>query len=326
VILAGDVGGTKTNLALFDVEDGRLVRRSSASLASRDHPGLAQALAAFLPHPRPPVEAAGFGVAGPVSGGRVRTTNLPWVVDRDAIAAFLGGAPVRILNDLEATAWGVTVLPPSALAVLQEGVEDPEGNAAVIAAGTGLGEAILVRHEGRLVASASEGGHATFAPTEAETDAFAAWLRARHGHVSAERVVSGMGLEGLHAYTHDPARGGAAPHAWEAADVPAALARAAAEASCPDCLRAFGIFLRCYGSEAGNLALKAAATAGLYVGGGIAARNLDAMKDGTFVRAFRAKGRFEAYLARIPVRVILDESAPLAGAALVAARAAGLPV
>lgn len=324
MILAGDVGGTKTRLARYEVRDGRLVELRSHSFASGAVAGLAEAIRAFQPLPDPTLEAAGFGVAGPVRGGRVRTTNLPWEVDARALSVNLSIPFVRLMNDLEAMALGIEVLDGGDLVRLQDGEPDPEGNAAVIAAGTGLGEALMIRHEGRLHPCATEGGHADFAPHDVEMQELLASLQARIGHVSAERVISGIGLESLYEYHHDPERGGPRPHLSPDAEIPRLMAAEARKGVCEGCRRAFCLFLRAYGAEAGNLALKAAATSGLYVGGGIAAANLESMRDGTFMAAFVDKGRFESWMRRIPVTVILNESAPLLGAALVAARAAGL--
>jgi glucokinase len=324
VILAGDVGGTKTRLARFDLADGRLVEIRSRSFASADFPGLADAIRRFESLPDPSLKAAAFGVAGPVRGERVRTTNLPWEVDARDLSRSLGIPVVRLLNDLEAMALGVEALEAKDLATLQEGEPDPEGNAAVIAAGTGLGQALLIRHEGRLRASATEGGHADFAPHDDEAVEVLAALRRRFGHVSAERIVSGMGLDFLYEYNHDTARGRPSPHLEPPSEIPRLMAGAARDGTCPACRRAFSLFLGAYGAEAGNLALRAAATGGLFVGGGIAAANDDMMRDGTFLAAFRAKGRFEGWMRRVPVRVILNEATPLLGAALAAARAAGL--
>jgi glucokinase len=323
MILAGDIGGTKTNLALFAIEGRRLLRSASTTLSSHEFKGLAEAVSSFLMSPRPPIEAAAFGVAGPVERGRVRTTNLPWVVDQEEMARFLGAGVVRILNDLEAMAWGIELLEPDDLVTLQEGVPQSQGNAALIAAGTGLGEAILFRHNGRLVPSPSEGGHADFAPTNAEMDAFLQWMRDQIGHVSVERVASGIGLESIYGFFHDPKAGGSPDHVRSRTDIGAAVAKAAASGECGGCSRTFGLFLRSFGAEAGNLALKAGATGGVYVGGGIAFKNIDAMKDGRFLDGFNQKGRFEEYMKRIPVHVIMDQTTPLLGAALAAARALG---
>jgi len=322
MILAGDIGGTKINLALYAVDGRRLLKSASATLPSREFSGLVEALASFLMSPRPPIEAAGFGIAGPLRGGRVHTTNLPWIVNGDELSRFLGISSVRLLNDVEAMAWGIEMLDAEDLASIQEGEADAEGNAVLVAAGTGLGMAILFRHGGRLHPTATEGGHADFAATDAEMDAFLPWMRERQGHVSVERIGSGMGLANMYQFFHDPAHGGEMPHAPEGADLGATVSREAARGTCGGCGRAFGMFLRCLGAEAGNMALKTGATSGVYLGGGVAAKNVDALCDGRFLRAFTDKGRFRDYMEKIPVRVILDQTAPLNGAALAAARAA----
>lgn len=315
MFLAGDVGGTKTRLALFDVEAGRLAIRQEGTFKSAEHAGLAEVLKAFLPAPLPALEGAGFGVAGPVIGGRVKTTNLPWEVDSRSLGTILGTPPALLLNDLEAMAWGIEALDPSEIHTLQEGIADPEGGAALIAAGTGLGQALLFRHEGRLIPRATEGGHSDFAPNDDASDTLLAWLRGGLGHVSAERVASGIGLESLYDFHHQASRGGIPPHHPPDGDRARILAESAGNRSCTSCIQGFDLFLRCYGAEAGNLALKAGATAGLYVGGGIAAKNLRAMDDGRFILAFRAKGRYEDYMRNIPVKVLLNQAAPLLGAA-----------
>ena len=324
MILAVDVGGTKTNFALYQAEGKRLILGAFKSAASPDFPSLQAALASFLLSPRPPIEAAGIGVAGPVVGGAARTTNLSWKIERSELQGFLGITAVIILNDLVAMAQGIEMLGAEDLLTIQEGEPDPDGNAALIASGTGLGEAILVRHEGRLIPSASEGGHSDFAPIDGETNALLGWLRGQVGHVSVERVVSGIGLEGIYRFFHDPDHGGSPPHVPKDADVPRVVAEAARSGACPGCGRAFGLFLRCFGAEAGNLALKAAATNGLYVGGGIAYRNAEAIRDGRFLCAFHDKGRFAGYMERVPLHVIMNPTAPLLGAALAAGRASGI--
>jgi glucokinase len=324
MILAGDVGGTKTNLALFDVSEGRLTQKTAASVPSGGFSGLGDAIERFLSPDGPSIRAAGFGVAGPVSGNRVKPTNLPWELDSREIASRFGIGCVRILNDLEAMAWGIQALEPGDLVTLQEGSPNPDGNGAVIAAGTGLGEALLIRHEGRLFPTATEGGHTDFGPSDEETDRLMVWMRRKYGHVSAERVVSGPGLEEIYYFAHDGTAEGARAHFPEGTDIPGAVAGGAASGSCDTCRHALDLFIRCYGAEAGNLALKSASTSGFYVGGGIAAKNIEAMKNGRFMRAFLDKGRFAGYLRRIPVKVVMNESAPLLGAALVAARMAGI--
>jgi glucokinase len=306
------------------VEGRRLLRSAAATLPSQEFRDLPAALTAFLLSPRPPIQAAAFGIAGPVRGGKVQTTNLPWVVEADALARFLGLTSVRLLNDVEAMAWGIEAVDPSDLVTIQPGEPDPAGACALIAAGTGLGEAMLFRHAGKLWPVATEGGHADFAPIDAEMDAFLGWMRLQQPHVSVERVASGLGLANLYRFFHDPAHGGEMAHAPRGADLGAVVAREAERGTCGGCGRAFGMFLRCLGAEAGNLALKTGATGGLYLGGGVVARNVEALKDGRFLRAFRDKGRFEGYMEALPVHAIVDPATPLMGAALAAARGSGL--
>jgi glucokinase len=323
MILSGDVGGTKTNLAIYTVDQGKLCRGRSGSFKSRDYGGLCEVIQEFIGNDSPEIEAAGFGVAGPVHHGRVKTTNLPWEVDGREIAARLNLSGVTMLNDLEAMAWGIELLGPEEVVTLQEGQPYSEGNAALIAAGTGLGQAFLVRHEGRLIPSACEGGHTDFAPNDPDMDAYLFWMRERLPHVSMERVASGSGLALVYKFFHAQERHGREPHHEEGTDVAKLVAQSARTGSCESCTRAFDLFIRCYGAEAGNLALKTGATAGLYVGGGVAAKNADLMQDGRFIKAFCQKGRYHEYMEKIPVRLILDQSTPLLGAALAVARKAG---
>jgi glucokinase len=320
MILAGDVGGTKVQLALYD-EGGEVRKPVRADrLASRDHGTFEDAVRAFL-GPAPRVTRAVLGIAGPVVGNRCEATNLPWVVDGGSLAGALGGARVRLLNDLEATAWGIGSLAPADLETLQAG-EPEAGNRAVIAAGTGLGEALLAFRDGRWHPSPSEGGHADFASRDPLEDELLLWMRARHGRVSYERVLSGRGLAAIHRFLRETARGdepAAVARAFDAAEEPAAVVtEAALDGSCERAAIALGVFVGVYGAEAGNLALKALAVGGMYVAGGIALRILPALRDGRFVRAFSAKGRLSPLLARIPVHVVLDPQAPLWGAAVLA--------
>jgi glucokinase len=261
-----------------------------------------------------PIAAASFGVAGPVLGERAQLTNVPWEVDARAVVERFGFARVRLLNDLESMAYAVPALHPSELHVLQHGESRDDGNLALIAAGTGLGEALLHRIDGRLRPSSSEGGHADFAArTEREIRLLRA-LTGRFGRVDVERVVSGHGLSNIFPVAHERAcRAGIAP---EAADAPAAISNAALEGRCPGCVETLDIFVEAYGAEAGNLALRSVATGGVFVGGGIAPKILPALARGGFMNAFRAKAPLDALLARIPVAVILNADAGLLGAAI----------
>jgi glucokinase len=323
MLLAGDVGGTNMRLALFEEEGGRLVEKRRARFATRDFPTLHDALDGFLAGERR-LEAAAFGVAGPVRHGRAEGTNVAFSIDAEEIRADLG-APAVVLNDLEANAWGLAELGPSDFEVLNRGEDDPAGNGALISAGTGLGEAILFRSGAGFVPMPSEGGHSSFAPRNDEEIELLKTLRLRHGHVSWERVVSGPGLATL--YRFERVLSGLAEPEWltraiaASGDAAPVVSKSALDETDPVCQRTMHRFVSLYGAEAGNLALKALATGGLYVGGGIAPKILPLMREGFFT-AFAAKGRFGSILARIPIRVILNDSCAILGAARAAARTA----
>jgi len=307
VILAGDIGGTRTRLALVDGD----VREPAALeiYRSREHTGLEEMVAAFLADHPAEVKGACFGVAGPVRGGRcVDTTNLAWPVEGDVLARTIGISAVSLLNDLEANAWGIEALGPDDVAVLNDGDADATGNAAVCSAGTGLGEAGLYWDGERHRPFACEGGHTDFAPRSELEVALWRDLVREFGHVSYERVCSGMGL--VHLYTF--LAGGCELSGPE-------ISQAALEGSDETAVQALDLMVSIYGAEAGNLALKVMATGGVYLGGGIPPRILPKLQDGAFMRAFTDKGRFEPLLARIPVRVILNDRTALMGAALCAA-------
>lgn len=317
MILAGDVGGTHVRLALFEEEGGRLVSREEATLPSREEPGLERPVETFLKGRS--VAAAGFGVAGVVRNGRCEATNLPWAVDAAVLARRLALPRVALVNDLYANALGIFELPEADFAVVNAGVADPGGNAALIAAGTGLGEAYLVRAGGRLVPQASEGGHASFAPRGPVEIDLLRHLQRNWSHVSVERVLSGPGLGELYAF--ERSRSGVPEPAWLSAeiaregDAAPAVGRAGLSGRDEVAGRTLERFLSIYGAEAGNLALKILATAGVYVGGGIAPKMLPKLLDGTFFGAFCDKGRFASVLARIPVKVITNDLCALHGAA-----------
>ena len=326
MILAGDVGGTKTALAALDETSAtrRIVRE--ATLASREIESFEDAVAAFVGGaPALRVRAACFGVAGPVVDGRCVTTNLPWELEEATLAGALG-CPVRLINDLEAAATGVLDLPDEDFLILQSGERRSGRHMAMIAAGTGLGEAFMIWSGARYQVVASEGGHADFAPRdELEVDLLR-FLRAEFGHVSYERVVSGPGLHHLYRFLQTRA-GHAAPdwlrHRLGSEDPSAVISEVALAGDDPVCVEALDCFVSVYGSEAGNLALKAVATGGVVVGGGIAPRIRARLAGGRFVKAFLAKGRFAELLSTVPVKVALDPRAPLWGAARVAGELAG---
>jgi glucokinase len=323
VVVVGDIGGTRARLSLLS-PSGRTLRHSV--FESRKYRSLEAVVAEFLDAegPRPKVGVAVFGIAGPVVAGRCVATNLPWVVDTRVLARKLRIKRVELLNDLVALSLGALTVPKSKLRALgAAGAPKKRGaNVAVIAAGTGLGEAMLVWDGERLVPSATEGGHADLAPNDEEQVALLAFLRDRFGHVSWERVLSGSGLGNIYDFfvsaggvpeTADNARAVAA-----AADRNAAIAALAEGRRSEAAARGVAMFAKLYGAEAGNLALKTLAVGGVFVCGNIAARMAGTLEQDGFLDAFVAKGRFEALMRKIPVAVVLDSDIGLAGAATVA--------
>ena len=321
MILAGDVGGTKTILAAFEPDRRDPVLEET--YASRDHASLDQILESFLDRHRPWVEQACLGIAGPVRNGRSHATNLPWVVNADALARRLGTRETYLINDLEASAWGIPALGPEDLVTLNAGSPEASGNAAIIAAGTGCGEAGLFWDGRAHRPFATEGGHTDFAPRDELEMALLRYLLARHERVSYERLVSGPGLVTLYEFLRDSGHGQEPPGLSEAlrrGDGGRAISEAARQGQSPLCEKALDLFMSIYGAEAGNLALKHLSSAGLYVGGGIAPKNLWKIRDGTFMKAFTAKGRMRPILEAMPVKVILNQRTALFGAARCAAR------
>lgn len=317
MLLCGDIGGTNTTLALVPADGAGAPLRLTV-YASRDARVFDELLARFLADAPGSIQAACFAVAGPVAGDRVATTNLPWVIDAAALSAALGGVRVFLVNDLEAMAWGTAGMQDGELAVLNPGIPGRRGNAAVIAAGTGLGEAGLAWDGVRHVPFATEGGHADFAPRSEREMRLLRYLFERFEHVSYERVLSGSGLVHLFEFLRDVEHrpdadtvvGGVAE-----AERPAAITAAALARGVPIAVAALELFAAIYGAEAGNLALKMKATVGVYVGGGIAPKILPKLIDGGFRAAFLAKGRFADFLAEVPVRAILAPHVGLRGAA-----------
>jgi glucokinase len=323
LVLAGDIGGTKTVLGLFRARGLDVVLMRDATYPSRDFPNLEPIIQAFLGDgSSSPIAAACFGVAGVVIDGTVTTTNLPWTLDGKTLRHAIPSAEVKIINDLEATAWGMIHLSPTQVVSLQDG-RVRRGHKALIAAGTGLGEALVIdTGEGALVI-ASEGGHADFAPRTEQESALLDYLRREFGHVSYERVLSGPGLLNIYRFLRDT-RGSVEPR-WlsdrlQTGDPSAVVSEIGLAGGDLNCVEALDMFASIYGAEAGNLGLKVVALGGVYVGGGIAVKIRDKLADGSFVAAFRAKGRFATLMESIPVRLALDSRAPLLGAASVAAR------
>jgi glucokinase len=323
IVLAGDVGGTKSALALFDKDDRgglRLVR--DGTLPSRQFASLELAIEQFLAAgERPAIAAVCLGVAGPVVDGKCVATNLPWVIDERVLRAAIPSPRVKLLNDLEVAAHGVLGLPPTELRPLQPGLTRP-GNLVLIAAGTGLGEALIIRDGDRRIVIASEGGHGDFAARGDLEEDLLRYLRKEFGRVSLERVLSGPGLFNVYRFLRDSGWAKESPAVAErmrTTDPPAVVTEMALRKADPLCDKALDVFVSAYGAEAGNLALKALAVGGVLVSGGIAPRIIDRLVAGGFVAAFRDKGRLAPLMESLAINVSLNPRAPLLGAAHVAA-------
>jgi glucokinase len=352
MILAGDIGGTKTHLALFDWLTERVEPVRLETFHSGDYTSLEEMLKEFLVPPKPPtpideleqttnentepadepkpeapvkIGAACFGVAGPVIQNRCHTTNLPWVLDGDAIAKQFEIPHVRLLNDLEAMAHGILLLRPDELATLNAGTPPAQKQAiALIAAGTGLGESILFWDGTSYRPMPTEGGHADFAPNSDNEIELLRHVRSQYLHVSYERVLSGPGLHAIYEYVRDTKKN---EPTWLAekikvGDPAAEIAEAGLKGQAEIAKQALDLFASIYGAEAGNLALKAMAINGLYLGGGIAPKLLSKLKDGTFMKAFTNKGRYKRLMSSIPVHVVMNDRTALMGAASTAAQLA----
>jgi glucokinase len=326
LILAGDVGGTKCNLALFSRKNGTLEIVFQQRFASKDFSQFdlivkefTRRAAAHMGSEK--MEAAGFGVAGPVLNNRIHATNLPWIVDADTLGQEMKVNPIVLMNDLGAWGHSIDHLPPGDLLVLNKGVPQPGGTRALIAAGTGLGQSILFWDGKRYRVVPSEGGHSDFAPhTDREIDLLR-FMRRRYPQVSWELILSGRGFRTLHDFlapsVHHPI--------FDDPDADPApfITKSALNKSCPVCVEALDMWTDLYGAEAGNLALKVLALGGMYIAGGIAIKILSKMKDGSFFESFRDKWQFTGLLSDIPVTVVLNENAPLIGSAYEALAALG---
>lgn len=323
LILAGDVGGTKTLLGRFSVRDGEPVPERVERFASGEHASLEALVAAFLGDTAEPVDAACLGVAGPVVEGRVDATNLPWSVSVDELAARFGWRSASLINDLVATAEGLPALAAREVTELVSG-EACEGSAQlVVAAGTGFGAALRVPAGEAWTCLPSEAGHATFAPRGEEQEGLARFLRQRHGRVSVERVVSGPGIAAAYEYFGArglPADGVEFARRWVAEDRPRLVTEYALERDSARARAALELFLSSYGAAAGDLALATLALGGVWVGGGIAAKLEPSLREGPFRRAFLGEGRLAELVARIPVRLVREPRTALQGAARHAAR------
>jgi glucokinase len=327
MILAGDIGGTSTRLGFFTISRGRPQLLVQETFSSRQAAGLEELVARFKQRHDLSARFACFGVAGPVRGERVETPNLPWGVDGARLSLELQLPVVWLINDLEANAYGAAALRKKDFEVLNAGQPDPTGNAAIISAGTGLGEAGFYFDGRRYRPFASEGGHVDFAPRSELQIELLRHLTKKFGRVSYERVLSGPGLCNLYEFLRDTGHGTESPAVAEAMrqrDPAAVISEMALAGRDPLCAQALDLFVSIYGSEAGNLALKLKATRGVLIGGGIAPKIIKKLKEPAFLQAFMDKGRMRALLEPIPVRVILNDQTALLGAALYAALEAGL--
>jgi glucokinase len=327
MILAGDVGGTKVNLALYEFTNGKLNHIRDHQYPAKQYNGLEAIVKEFIVSEK--VTSACFGVPGPVRDGRLRLTNLPWTLDSRELAKDLSIDYVFLINDLQANGYGIAELTADQICTLSEGDSSQIGNRALIAAGTGLGEGFLVWDGRHYTPYPSEGGHADFGPRNNDEIDLLRFLQQKYnGRISQERVVSGMGLTNCYQFLRD-ARGMEVPPELAklapGEDPNAVITELALNAKSEICEQAMDMFVSAYGAEAGNLALKILSVGGLYVGGGIAPRIIEKLKDGTFMKAFTDKGRLSQLLINMPVRVILESRTALIGAAAYAeARAAEL--
>ncbi len=317
-VLAGDIGGTNSRLTVFSVEGNRLQAEQARVYGSARYSSLEEIVAEFVLSEGVHCRTACFGVPGPVKEGRAEITNLPWIVQASNLARAAGVARVAVINDLEAQAWGIEALQPSDLVTVNRGDPDARGNQALIAAGTGLGQAGLYWDGVTHRPFACEGGHTSFAPRGALQIQLLEFLTRRFGgHVSWERVVSGPGFVNLHDFLVEYRHAEAPADHKESLkkDDPAEITAAAMAGRCPLCVEALDLFVSFYGAEAGNLVLKTMATGGLFLGGGIAPRIVERLREPAFTEAFLDKGRLRPLLEAVPVRVIVRKGTALLGAA-----------
>jgi glucokinase len=319
MILAGDIGATRTRLAAFETEGNRLQCVVEKIHMSQDHPGLSEILTQFIRTEGIPVHSACFGVAGPVRSGRSKISNLPWIIDSRELAKQLKLNSVGLLNDLEAYAYGIDALESKDFIALSEGSEEAEGNRAVISARTGLGVAGLFWDGFRHHPFPCEGGHADFAPRNDLEMGLLAYLRKKYERVSYERILSGPGIRNIYDFLRDTRK--ADEPAWlhdqlnAAPDPPALISQLALEGKAAICDQTLSIFVSVFGAETGNCALHYMSTGGIFIGGSIAAKIVPKMKDPAFMQAFLDKGRMEALLKDMPVKIILNDDCGLIGAA-----------
>jgi glucokinase len=325
MILAGDIGGTKSNLALMENLGDRFRTVFIYHYPNHEYTRFEEIIEDFLARgreflsasPAGRVAAAGFGVAGPIIGRRVRVTNLSWGIDADALGRQLGTRHVVLLNDLEATGYSLAWLAPEDLCTLNKGLPEPHGTQALVAAGTGLGESMLMWNGSRYIVLPSEGGHTDFAPRNEKEIELLRYLKTMHEFVSYELIVSGRGFLTLHQFLNANVRHPSFDQ--PGADPAPEITRLGLDGICPVCVETLDLFVTLYGAEAGNLALKALARGGVYVAGGIAPKILPKLQNGKFFQAFCEKERFQELLSHIPIHIVLNEESPLLGAAAEAA-------
>ncbi len=320
MILAGDIGATRTRMAAFQAEANKLALVVEKTYKSQEHSGIAEIISAFVKTEGIPVHTACFGVAGPVRSGRSKISNLPWTIDSRELAAQLRLNSVGLINDLEAYAYGIDALESKDFVTLSEGLgDDAEGNRVVIAARTGLGVAGLYWDGFRHHPFPCEGGHSDFAPKSDLEAELAHYLRSKHEHVSCERILSGPGLRNIYEFLRDT--GKAEEPEWlkqqmsQAPDQPALISKLALEKKAAICDQALDMFVGVYGSETGNCALNFLATGGVFVGGNIAAKIAPRMQEAIFMNSFLNKGRMRSLLADMPVKIVLNDNCGIIGAA-----------
>ncbi len=319
MILAGDIGATRTRLAAFQTEGNKLQCVVEKTYKSQEHDGLREIIDTFVKNEGIPVHSACFGVAGPVRAGRSKISNLPWTIDSRELASQLRLNSVGLINDLEAYAYGIDALESKDFVTLSDGIEDAEGNRVVISARTGLGVAGLYWDGFRHHPFPCEGGHADFAPKNELEAELAQYLRRKYGHVSCERILSGPGIKNIYDFLRDAEK--AEEPAWlqkqmsEAPDPPALISQLALEHKAAICDQTLNIFVSVYGSETGNCALNFLATGGIFIGGSIAAKIVPRMQDPVFMNSFLDKGRMRALLADMPVKIVANDDSGIIGAA-----------
>jgi len=323
LVLAGDIGGTKTNLGLFFEVKERPVSTVIETFSSRNSPDLEHIIRQFLKMHPVTVTHACFGIAGPVINGTSETTNLPWSISEDRIKKQFNFRHVKLVNDLTATVMAIPLLSEDEFYPLNQAASIKNQNLALIAPGTGLGKAMLIYQNGRYLPVSSEGGHADFAPNNDAEIQLWRYLHQHYGHVSMERVLSGSGLVNIYNWLKDPGRFNEPE--WLAqnrkeVDTARAIAESALARKDPGCVEALNMFVSIFGAVAGNLALTGMTTGGVYLGGGIPPKILSKLKEDIFIKAFTNKGRFKGFLEKIPVKVILNDKAALIGAAYCAMR------